>query len=86
MMDPELGAEESAELTERTALVRRLNAEIREASERLPDGDDSPLEFYCECGCWQTVELTIAAYDSLNGKPVYLPGHPAATAGSPMTD
>ena len=85
MSDRELGAEEGAELTERAALARELNRAIRSASERFPEEEEVPLEFYCECGCWQTVEVTIAGYDPLAGEPVYLPGHREATNAAPPT-
>jgi len=35
--------------------VHKLNAEIGGASDRFSVEDDSPLEFYCECGCWQAL-------------------------------
>lgn len=79
MSDRGLGAEDGAELAERAALVRALNVEIRSASARFPGEEDVPLEFYCECGCWRTVELTLADYDALEGKPVYLREHPASS-------
>lgn len=85
MSDPGLGAEGGVERRERAALVRALNGEIRDASERFPGEEDVPLEFYCECGCWQTVEITIAGYDALEGRPVLLPGHQAVTGGSPRS-
>jgi hypothetical protein len=69
MSDREPGADD-AELADRAALVRKLNAEIRGTGDRFSVEDDSLLEFYCECGCWQTVELTIADYDLLRGEPV----------------
>lgn len=59
------------ELTVHAELVRELNARIREVGERLLDEDDYALDFYCECGCWQTVQLTMARYDALEGAPVY---------------
>ena len=63
------------EPTERPALVRQVNAEIRTVGEQLTEEGELPLEFYCQCGCWQTVELSIADYDLLRGEPAYRTGH-----------
>lgn len=71
-----MAEKQPGEPTERPALVRQVNAEIRTVGEQLTEEDELPLEFYCECGCWQKVELTIAAYDALGGRPVYREGHP----------
>jgi hypothetical protein len=67
---------------ERTALARTLNDEIRGASERFPEEEDVPLEFYCECGCWQTLALTIAQYDRRDGQPLYRDGHSIGRDGA----
>jgi hypothetical protein len=75
MPDKQPAAAKDGELPKRAAPAREL---IRNAGERLTDGDDSPLEFYCECGCWQRVELTITAYDAVGDQPVYRQGHQAA--------
>jgi hypothetical protein len=63
---------------ERSEPVRKLNVQIRKVIEWLPHGKDCSPGFFCECGCCESVELTLAEYDALRGKPVCLPGHPAA--------
>jgi hypothetical protein len=35
-----------------------------------PGRDQSLIKATTPCGCWQTVELTIAGYDLLRGEPV----------------
>ena len=76
-------AGEGVEVTEGVELVRELNTRIREVGERLVDQDDYPLDFFCACGCWQTVRLTMAEYDALGAAPVYRPGHPIASGDPP---
>lgn len=85
MSDRELGLEVDAEVSERAELVRTLNAAIRNASEGLPEETDMLLEFYCECGCWETLELTVAQYEGLDGQPVLREGHPASADEAPPT-
>jgi len=58
-------------------LVRELNARIRELGARLAGTGDDSLDYFCECGCWETVQLTTAAYDALDGRPIYSAGHTA---------
>jgi hypothetical protein len=71
------------ELTEHAELVHELNTRIREVGEQLLDEDDYTLDFYCECGCWQMVQLTMSEYDALEGAPVYRAGHPATSSDAP---
>jgi hypothetical protein len=53
--------------------VRAVNRTIREFADdpRIPR--DEEWEFFCECGCFTLVELTLAAYDDGDG--VWAPGH-----------
>jgi hypothetical protein len=64
-------------VTEGGGPVRKLNAQIRKVIERLPHDKDLSLAFFCECGCCEAVQLTIAEYDASVSKPLYLAGHPA---------
>jgi hypothetical protein len=41
----------------------------------LSFGDARSYTFFCECGCFEPGELTIAEYDALEGEPIYLDGH-----------
>jgi len=63
---------------ERSETVRKLNMQLRRVFKWLPHDRGYPYNFYCECGCCESVQLTIAEYDALEDKPVYLAGHPAA--------
>jgi hypothetical protein len=60
---------------ERSEAVRRLNAQLREIMKWLPHDCDHPYTFFCECGCCEPGQLTIAEYDALEGQPIYLDGH-----------
>jgi hypothetical protein len=62
---------------QRSEAVRKLNTQVRNVIEWLPHGEGTSLDFFCECGCCEPVELTIAEYDALDGEPVYRAGHPA---------
>jgi hypothetical protein len=67
----------SQPVAEAAELVHKLNTRVREIIERLPHDDDYSLEFFCECGCLEPVQLTTTEYDALEGQPVYRVGHPA---------
>jgi hypothetical protein len=60
--------------------VRAVNATIREfaADPRIPE--DAEWEFFCECGCFTLVPLSIAEFDKDEG--VWAVGHrvPAVSA------
>ena len=60
---------------ERSEAVRRLNAQIRRIIELESHDDEFRINFYCECGCYEPAELTVAEYDALEGKTVYREGH-----------
>lgn len=70
---------------ERSEPVRKLNVQIRKVIEWLPHGKDCSPGFFCECGCCESVELTLAEYDALEGKPIYLAYHLAPEATSALT-
>ena len=70
---------------ERSERVRKLNVQIRKVIEWLPHGKDCSPGFFCECGCCESVELTLAEYDALEGKPIYLAYHLAPEATSALT-
>lgn len=55
--------------------VRAVNATIREfaADPRIPE--DAEWEFFCECGCFTLVPMTIAEFDAVGE--VWAPGHAA---------
>lgn len=56
--------------------IRAVNRTIREfaADPRIPD--DSDWEFFCECGCFQLVELSLAGFDEAGE--VWAAGHEPA--------
>ena len=53
-----------------------MNRTIRDFADdpRIPS--DERLEFFCECGCFTLVSLSIAEFDS--GAGVWAPGHEEA--------
>ena len=55
--------------------IRAVNRTIREFADdpRIPA--DEPWEFFCECGCFTLVELTVAEYDAAAN--VWAAGHEA---------
>jgi hypothetical protein len=68
------------------ALARLANRRILEVGRRFrrAGGTDTKIAFFCECGCLRPVELTVAEYERLAGRPLLHPGHgvsPAPTRG-----
>ena len=61
--------------------IQSVNRTIREFAEdpRIPP--DDVWEFFCECGCFTLVQLTLTQFDEGDG--VWAPGHKLRTAGSP---
>lgn len=54
--------------------VREINQRIRALGIDLAQlGDPSAVEFLCECGCMERVEMTPAEYDAEGG--AWLEGH-----------
>lgn len=43
--------------------IKLVNRTIREFAEDPRVQDDSEWEFFCECGCFRLVLMTIAEYD-----------------------
>jgi hypothetical protein len=60
-------------------VAREVNARIRELAELYALGQELPLAFLCECGCFTLVPLTIAEYDGRAG-PVAAPVHETPAA------
>jgi hypothetical protein len=60
---------------ERSETVRNLNTQLRKVMKLLPHDHDDPYNFYCECGCCDSVQLSIDEYDALGGRAVYRAGH-----------
>ena len=58
--------------------VQLVNRTIREFADdpRIPP--EEQWEFFCECGCFALVLLTLAEFDA--GEGVWAPGHSATTA------
>ena len=58
-----------------TDIAKALNQEIRRIAETLadPGGDDNPYAFVCECGCGQTVMISLDQFDREGG--AWLEGH-----------
>lgn len=59
--------------------IRAVNRTIREFANdpRIPS--EESWEFFCECGCFTLVQLSLEAYDGAGG--VWAPGHAAEPAG-----
>jgi hypothetical protein len=62
-------------------VAREVNGRIRELAARTTAGDELPVVFLCECGCFTFVPLTLADYDERDG-PVAAPAHDAPRAES----
>jgi hypothetical protein len=63
-----------------------VNAHIREIGGRYARGrEDWRLGFICICGCFATVELTIAEYDAAAGN-VLAPGHDRSGGAAPIPE
>ena len=61
-----------------------MNRHIREIAGRYTTADEaSVFGFICSCGCFGIVELTLDAYDALDGD-VFAPGH--APLARPVPD
>ena len=62
--------------------IKLVNRTIREFADDPRIQDDSEWEFFCECGCFTLVPLTIADFDRGDG--VWAPGHavPASVNGA----
>ena len=60
--------------------VRAVNTTIREFADdpRIPD--DAEWEFFCECGCFTLVLLSIAEFDEGGGVWAVGHGEPAVSA------
>lgn len=71
---------ESSGLT-RKQVAREVNREIALLARSLDTVKDGPLGFFCECGCWEIVAVTVEEY-RLSG--AWADGHaPAAGAAEP---
>ena len=53
--------------------IQTVNQTIREFADDPRVPGDEQWEFFCECGCFTLVQLTIAQYDEADG--VWAPGH-----------
>jgi hypothetical protein len=64
------------QLDSRQDTIRAVNRTIREfaGDPRIPASD--PWEFFCECGCFTLVSLTIAEFDAATN--VWIEGHEAS--------
>lgn len=62
-------------LLAKAGLARELNEEISSVGRSLPGMTEASeeLTFYCECGCFDKVQLSLAAFDALDG--ALLDGH-----------
>jgi hypothetical protein len=58
-------------MRERARVARETNAHIRQLAEALRD--ESPVGFFCECGCMAIVLVTVAEYDAAGG--AWVEGH-----------
>jgi len=68
---------------ERSETVRNLNTQLRKLIKWLPHDSDYECTFFCECGCCEPLQLTVAEYDALAGRPVYVAGHLTTSSGAP---
>jgi hypothetical protein len=53
--------------------VRAVNATIREFADDPRVSDDAEWEFFCECGCFTLVSMTLVEFD--RGEGVWAAGH-----------
>ena len=53
--------------------VRAVNATIREFADDPRVTDDAEWEFFCECGCFTLVPMTLVEFDKDGG--VWAAGH-----------
>ena len=53
--------------------IRAVNRTIREFADDPRISADELWEFFCECGCFTLVELTVAEFDRAGG--VWAAGH-----------
>jgi hypothetical protein len=53
--------------------IRAVNRTIREFAEDPHVAADAPWDFFCECGCFTLVSLTIAEFDAATN--VWVAGH-----------
>ena len=65
----------SADPAAEVSAVHALNVQLRKILKWLPHDETRSYSFFCECGCYEPGELTIAEYDALEDKPIYLEGH-----------
>lgn len=67
--------EEETGLNAQRATIRAVNRTIRDfaVDPRVPSDED--WDFFCECGCFALVSLSVDAFDR-DGE-VWLPGHEA---------
>jgi hypothetical protein len=56
-------------------IARQVNGHIREMAEALDSivRDERPIGFFCECGCLETAEATLAEYEDQGG--AWIEGH-----------
>jgi len=59
--------------------IQAVNRTIRDFADDPRIGSDEEWEFFCECGCFTLVQLTLAAFDAVDG--VWAPGHSVTAAG-----
>jgi hypothetical protein len=61
------------QLDTQQSTIRMVNRTIRDFADDPRIGADEPWEFFCECGCFTLVELTIAQFDEAGE--VWADGH-----------
>lgn len=56
-------------------IARQANAHIRAMAEELDSvaGDERAVGFFCECGCLEIVDMTVATYKERSG--AWIAGH-----------
>jgi hypothetical protein len=57
------------------AVAHEINERIRALAVSFGN-PESPVDFLCECGCFEWMHASPAAYDRLDGKPLLARGHP----------
>lgn len=62
-------------LDKRSKTVRVLNTQLRHIIELESHDEDFLFHFFCECGCYEPAELTVAEYDALADTTIYREGH-----------
>jgi hypothetical protein len=69
-------------MRERESTIQAVNETIREFADDPRVPAEEHWAFFCECGCFTLVELTVAEFDDAAEGGVWAPGHEQAAAAT----